>query len=92
MSGPPLSTIFVPMAGERRMISDSIVAATNAVFNNIPATHNTAVIGAVDTRRGHPTAVLMVGRRIGEHVRVSYVFTGSAAEGLTHTITGVASW
>lgn len=87
-----MENVFAPMAGERRMISESIMSATNAVFNGVPEGHKTVVIGAIEIRRGEPKAVLMVGRKFGDHWRTTFVYTGSKAEGHAVSATVTGSW
>jgi len=92
MSGELTANRFAPMAGERRMLSDSIIAATAAVMANVPPGKRGVLIAGVDVRNGRPTAVVMIGQRLNDHWSTTFVYTGSATDGHSISATVTGSW
>jgi hypothetical protein len=92
VSGELQATRFQAMAGERRMLSDSIIAATAAVMDKVPPGKKGVLIAGVDIRQGKPVAVVMIGQRINKTWSTTFVYTGSAADGHSISATVTGSW
>lgn len=87
-----MGTQFVPMAGERRLLSQSIIDAATAVLERVPPGKSGVLIAGVDIRNGQPRAVVMLGQRINEHWSATFVYTGSKTDGHTVSATVTGSW
>lgn len=84
--------VFLPMAGERRFLSQSVIDAAAAVMERVPPGQSGVLIAGVDIRRGQPTAVVMIGQRINQQWSATFVYTASKAEGHAVSATLTASW
>lgn len=83
---------FVPMAGERRLLSQSVIDAATAVLERVPPGKSGVLIAGVDIRNGKPTAVVMIGQRINKNWSATFVYTGSKADGHAVSATLTGSW
>jgi len=87
-----MATEFTPMAGERRLLSQSVIDAALDVLERVPPGKSGVFIAGVDIRHGQPVAVVMIGQKLNEHWSATFAYVGSKAEGHVVSATVVGSW